>query len=498
MTLIRSGTISINVTQPGVLPAWLKPSGTPVPLYQWSNVPNSIRNSNNPFNINDQYFPDKLGLARPSLNNSVIDFGRNKYGIQSLYCVRGLRWTGNHNVFNGIAFDPQGSRVLMGGGEAHWSETSFQRLNYNVDTPYWESYVVESELPANFRFNCPQGTDESHADPSGAFPFDGSAVGGTTTYVNSATGQSFSQDPLDINGEFRTYRGRHWGGHNYWTQWYIRQRGWLIQFEQHQRYPDQGYSTEAHVCTVPAASALPTAPYHPTPGSWIIDPVGGPYTVPRYTFSGPDYRQWKQKHYTTEDIYQLGGSVVMVWRQATNSYQTIYNFPNAAQIWARNYSLVFVSGGLDWEHNYLLFEGRSGSNPNDPTSRRRFMIDLTVFETGQLGTYSDVTFTGSQVNAIDGASVSGHAFAPMVWNPDLQAFVFWNDANGEAYTVTRTGATTFACELLATTGAAKPVPSEVFNTKQSGILSGFVYDPNLKGMLLYLGDPKPFKFFRTG
>lgn len=439
----------VQVVRAPALPQWLRANGRPLPLYQWIDIPNSVLADRR--NLPDTYFlTNGSGLVppsrRPAPHTGTLQWdgveGKNKYGIPAVHW-NGQSWWSTHYSYSGMGFDRRGSRILLGGGDAHWAENSYHRFAFGVDTPYWEPAIVRSTHYLDFKTN-------DQRPPTAPLP------------------RTIAPDD---DRQDRHYDGRHRGGHTYWSQWFIEARNWMCHFESHQYWPiDHGHALNVHVADLAT-------------GDWRLDEPIAP--VPEGTV---DNNQWKWKHPLTEDVYQLIGGYCYRWRQATNKWERVFAFDMAPYL---NWGTGYITGGLNWQDNYILCEGRTGS-----ASRERvfFLLDMTRGEQDNLAVKVDVTFTGPAAAKIDGARY--HAQYPLVWNPDLQLFLAYYDS-GVVYGLRRSGPAEFHCEVLPMQGAA-PNAEAIFRNKGGGVLSCFQYVPELKGMVLRLSDQLPMKFFRTG
>lgn len=406
------------------LPAWLAHA----PLMQWVEIPNSHLIAH----LGDEYF-ERIGLPRPSKRGNKVSWGKNKYGIVWNH-VEDQSWggAGGISTFSGMAVDSRGSKVFVGGGDAHWAENGYHQLHLGINVPAWTQAVI-APCHKDF-FKKPNNEGQS---PS--------------TYPPLASGDDGRVD--------RMYDGSHRGGHNYWFQVLIERRDWLAHFGQQQFWPtDSGTSPNVHVADLKT-------------GKWRTD-----NPIPEVPNWNNDELTWKQKHPVTEDVYSWGtakwdaAGVLNVWRAATNSWQTLIAPPEEAG--------VHLSGSIDWTSGYILFAGAKPGTAHhywttDLASPRKVTVSIA-------GPHAAVFQPGRR----------GGAW----WCPDLGMHLYYAD-DGFIYTIKKTGATEFTVDRLKLSGRG-PAPGDAEH-KAGGILNNFQYMPELRGMVLRLGDLRPMYFVRT-
>lgn len=404
---------------------WLRDA----PLLHWIDIPNSRLSSYfaDGGGLNPNYLA-QLGIPVPTKRDLRVRWGKNKHGIQSHSAD--WPWHYHHQSYSGLGFDSgryskRPSNVLLGGGDSFWADNSVVRFVFGVEAPYWEIAIL----------GCHQ-----------------------REYKNERPGKDTLGEG-DDRRYYRMYDGSDRGGHTYFGVWCIEQRDWHCRFGTHQYWPaDYGYSQTVSIADLKRKR-------------WLSEELIADWSKWPKRVETP----WKGKHPITEDVYCLQDERLIIWRQATNTWDP-YTLRN------RQWSLDDACGGINWQEDYALFASRDGA-----------IGGKNLWWIWENETKVDVTLTGPDADTI---RESGTRWSALEWNPDLKKFLFYRD-DAVVYTIERENTANFRASRLKMGGKPSPA-NEAANLRAGGVLNNWQYVPQLKGMIYRVDDRVPMKFFRTG
>lgn len=435
--------------------AWLRN----VPLFQWIDIPNSKPWT---FFVDgkgvDPSYLQEIGITGanyPSSPSYRLGVPANKYGIRPTrygvpgYAFRGWPWGAEHTTFSGMALDDsrfsgKPTNLMIGGGDAHWPDNTVVRFVFGVDSPRWEVAILGAHA----------------SEWKNEWPFD------RTSY-----------DPLrfpdDNTLTAKFYDGSRRGGHNYMGFWYCGKRDWFLAFESHQYWNhDSGRGLEVSISDLKVTDVTGFSRWDTSKIPVIADlPV---------TPAQPD-QPWKQKHPITEDVWQLCNRSMVVWRQASNTYDIVWTWGGMSWAWDN------AAGGINWDANLILLVSRYGGSDATGTAHTNVWWTFSIADNRQ----TIITrVTGPHASAITGEP----RYHSCIWCPDLGKWLYYTGSEN-VYTIGLVNRTTIHVERLKTAGS---MDSANLRRRAGGVLNNFQYCRQLKGVVWVVADRRPIKFMRTG
>lgn len=492
------------------LPAWL----AGVPLYQWKDIPNSILgvgDGTSGVGLSSAF----LATRHFSRTGATITWGVNKFGspVANPGTVTG-NWGSQHFLFGNMPWDRVNGRALFGPGDTTWPENGIHALELDHPTPVWVAEVVRATDQQDYKF-APQ------ADPYNC-PFD--AVG----HLNA---DGTVNDPRYD----RMYDGRPRPSHMSWHPQYNAARNWLLKMGSGQLYPwDSGALTDVHIGDLNI-------------GDWLDrdfqgysaqgDPLG--VTIPRIPATaatygsiiatGPAAGQRVGNTYPNPCCISIdsgdmflptdagvpGGTGPNMLRLTNSLIGTANPWTPLGPNWFTYHGVVSPTSmkesmalgsirnlalGFNTTANYLLMMGWAAESTRFVTGIWDFTTPVSTYPcTFRAGDELGMTFTGAAASAVQGfnnfSTNNSQAQDWPVWNPDLNAFLWWESATGKVISMAPNGSWVMNCTYLPMVAGPADTPVNWSGTEYRR--QGWDYIPKWHLMVFRGPFNAPIKCFRT-